>query len=221
MFLDSPLKRVFLIEENFLLSQSLCEGLARTDQFRTRTHDGQGRTLLDNIELYDANVVILDPANLAWRPAQLSSHVKERVPECQMIAYLSPAQEHLAHECLQAGFGGVVSRKGTFQQLLAAIHTALDDGVYIDEAFIAAPQRPGIGLEKRLSDREQVVLAHIARGLSHKEIAQAMGLSIKTVETYKYRGLDKLGVSSRSAVVECALRNNWLGNLSPSDRQAL
>lgn len=212
--MNSPLKRVFLIEENFLLAQSLSEGFARTDQFRSRTHDGHGGTLFDEIELYNPHVVIVDPANLAWRPAQLSSHVTERVFNCQLIAYLSPTQEHLAHECLQASFGGVVSQKGTLEQLLTAIHTALEDGVYVDEAFIAAPKQPGIGLEKQLSDREQVVLAHIAHGLSHKEIAQAMGLSIKTVETYKYRGLDKLGVSSRSAVVECALRNNWLGNIS-------
>ena len=64
--------------------------------------------------------------------------------------------------------------------------------------------------EDELSEREAEVVRLIARGFSNKEIAAQLGLSSKTVETYKARSLEKLGLSSRSDLVSYAVQRGWL-----------
>lgn len=66
---------------------------------------------------------------------------------------------------------------------------------------------------KPLTDREEDVLRRIARGYGNKEIARDLGLSVKTVETYKGRGLEKLGIKSRVDLVRYASRRGWLTGL--------
>jgi DNA-binding NarL/FixJ family response regulator len=61
-----------------------------------------------------------------------------------------------------------------------------------------------------LSERESTVLRLIARGFSNKEIARRLSLSVKTVETYKSRMMDKVGFRSRPEVVAFAAAQGWL-----------
>jgi len=65
-----------------------------------------------------------------------------------------------------------------------------------------------------LSDRETEVLRLIAQGHSNKEIAAHLELSVKTVETYKARSMEKLGLTGRSDIVRLALEEGWLRNPS-------
>ena len=72
------------------------------------------------------------------------------------------------------------------------------------------PARGGVGGGADLSDRESEVVRLIAQGYSNKEIAAQLKLSVKTVETYKTRSMEKLGVRSRVDIVRYASRRGWL-----------
>ena len=61
-----------------------------------------------------------------------------------------------------------------------------------------------------LSEREEEVIRFIAEGFSNKEIAARLSLSVKTVETYKTRSLEKLGLRSRADIVRYAVQQGWL-----------
>ena len=72
-----------------------------------------------------------------------------------------------------------------------------------------------------LSEREREVLTLLARGYSNREIAGDLSLSVKTVETYKVRVGEKLGLRSRAEMVQYALRQGWLNetlSLTPPAR---
>lgn len=77
-------------------------------------------------------------------------------------------------------------------------------------SFTAGRSRDRAALVAPLSERERNVLQLIARGYSNKEISAALGISTKTVETYKARGIEKLGLTSRVAIVRYALEQGWL-----------
>lgn len=64
-----------------------------------------------------------------------------------------------------------------------------------------------------LSEREADVLRLVAQGYSGKEIAAQIGVSLKTVESYKTRGLEKLGIESRADIVRYAALKGWLQDL--------
>ena len=66
-----------------------------------------------------------------------------------------------------------------------------------------------------LSEREKEVLILLAWGYSNKEIAGDLGLSVKTVETYRVRISEKLGLRSRTEIVQYALRQGWLNEAYP------
>jgi two-component system response regulator NreC len=64
--------------------------------------------------------------------------------------------------------------------------------------------------EAPLSPREEEVLRLLAQGLSHKEVAEKLGISEKTVATYRERGMEKLGLASRSELLRYAARKGWI-----------
>ena len=66
-----------------------------------------------------------------------------------------------------------------------------------------------------MSEREKEVLIQLAWGYSNKEIAAQLNLSVKTVETYKVRTGEKLGLRSRTEMVQYALRQGWMNESSP------
>ena len=90
-------------------------------------------------------------------------------------------------------------------------------GVYLDPALAGRVVEGYVGeaaaggtAAVELSDREAEVLRLIAQGFANKEIAARLGVSIKTVETYKARSMQKLGLNSRVDIIRYALGRGWL-----------
>jgi DNA-binding CsgD family transcriptional regulator len=77
------------------------------------------------------------------------------------------------------------------------------------DARLVASDESAVGTE--LSDREAEALRLIALGYSSKEIAAQFKVSVKTVETYKARALEKLHIKSRVDIVRYAIRRGWIG----------
>jgi DNA-binding NarL/FixJ family response regulator len=101
--------------------------------------------------------------------------------------------------------------------LLRAIHAVAAGGTYLDPAIAGkvigtghgASRSPG-GPTVELSERETDVLRLIANGHSNKEISARLAISVKTIETYKARAMEKLGFKTRVDVVRHAASKGWL-----------
>jgi DNA-binding NarL/FixJ family response regulator len=121
---------------------------------------------------------------------------------------------------LASGGSGYILKGAASEELILAIHQVAAGHSYVrisvgDEGLrgVASAWEPPPS--SRLSVRERQVLAGVARGFTSREIAEQLGLGVKTVETYRTRLYDKLGLSGRAALVEYALR---VGLLSPGER---
>ena len=105
--------------------------------------------------------------------------------------------------------------------LLHGIRAAGSGGVYLDPAIAASfltmvkhtQGPPGGSGEPQLAPREAEVIRLIALGFSIKEIAAELGVTTKSVETYKARGCEKLQLTTRAHIVRFAAANGWLPNL--------
>jgi two-component system, NarL family, response regulator NreC len=125
---------------------------------------------------------------------------------------------------LAAGASGYVLKRSVDAELLAAIRAVHRGGVFVDPSMAGVFVRDvlvesgGKGRSKKvLSDRELQVLGLVARGYSSPQIAEQIFLSVKTVETYRARFADKLGLRTRSDIVRFAVQ---MGLLTPQTLEA-
>jgi two-component system response regulator NreC len=123
---------------------------------------------------------------------------------------------------LAAGASGYVLKKSVDADLLSAIRAVYRGRTYVDselaevlvrDAFSdGIPDRAGSAARSVLSDRELQVLKLVAEGFSSREISEQIYVSTKTVETYRARFAEKLGLKSRAQIVRYALNHGLLAS---------
>lgn len=144
----------------------------------------------------------------------LAAGIKTRV-----LMLTMHANEEYALRVLQAGAHGFVVKEDPSQELVTAIHAVAANGTYVSPAIskrlptrITQEQdRPNV--LAALSDRELQVLKRFAEGFTTGQIARDLYLSVKTVETYRARLLDKFGLQTTVDLIRFALRNGVIEDL--------
>ena len=147
-------------------------------------------------------------------------HIKGARPEARILALTMHDDEGYLRAVLEAGGAGYVLKRAADTELLSAIRAVWQGGTYLHPehtrlllggASPKAAQETSDDLIEQLSHREQQVLRLIALGYTSQQVADRLGLSVKTVETYKSRLMTKLGLVGRSALVRYALQRGLLG----------
>ena len=162
------------------------------------------------------DVVVLDVSMPGMDGATATEEIARRCPGTRVIALT--AHEDRAHlsRLMQAGAAGYVLKRGAADELVRAIRTVASGSTYVDPVLagsvLRAPEPPAAAAAAPapLSEREEEVVRRIAWGESNKQIAAGLGISTKTVETYKARIADKLGLRARTDIVRYAVRQGWL-----------
>jgi DNA-binding NarL/FixJ family response regulator len=150
---------------------------------------------------------------------QVAHQLKEGSPGTKVLALTVHEDRSYLRELLETGARGYVLKRAAAEELIRAIRSVADGDVYVDprmaskmvSGFVA--QKASDGTPARtLSGREAKVLRLLATGYTNREIAEQMALSVKTVETYKARSMEKLGLRSRVDIVRFATHAGWLGD---------
>jgi two-component system response regulator NreC len=164
------------------------------------------------------DVVVMDISMPGMDGAEATETLARECPAVRVIALTAHDDRAHVTRLLQAGAVGYVLKRAAAEELVRAIRTVGSGGTYVDPVLAGAmlrrsaqPFRPAAaGDAEPLSDREEEVLRRTAWGESNKEIAGSLGISTRTVETYKARIADKLGLRSRTEMVRYALQRGWL-----------
>ncbi len=123
-------------------------------------------------------------------------------------------EDPYALQSIQAGASGYLNKKMVSKELLSAINCILDGKKYINQSYLETlpygtplAKTPKSSIES-LSTREFEVYSLIASGVASKEIAEKLGLSQKTISTYRTRILEKLSLSNTSQLIHFALQDS-------------
>ncbi len=179
---------------------------------------GDGQAALEKALELHPDILVLDISLPHINGVKVIQQLLKAEPELKVLALSAHAEKSSLRELLEAGVSGYVTKHAPAKDLINAIHVAAQGGVYLDYA-IAGPllQEPAARLaprrrrkENTLSMREAEIVRLIAQGHRNKEIASQLELSVKTVETYKARAMEKLGVQNRVELVRYALERGWL-----------
>jgi len=159
------------------------------------------------------DVVILDISMPGVGGAEATVCLHAECPEVRVVALTAYEDRGYLNRLLAAGAVGYILKRSAADELVQAIRQTAAGQRYLDPALAADVPHPGIrphGSTAELSDREAQVLRLLAQGLLLKEIAARLDVSVKTIETYRGRAMEKLGLRSRADVVRHAVRQGWL-----------
>lgn len=163
------------------------------------------------------DVLVMDLSMPVLGGADAAVRVKRDCPDVKILALTVHEERVYLTQLLRAGASGYVLKRAAPSELVNAVRTVASGGTYIDPAVASTLVEGYLDAEKAiaqpdtLSEREHQVLVGVARGFSNKELAASLGLSVKTVETYRTRVAEKLGLRSRVDIVRYAAKQGWLG----------
>jgi DNA-binding NarL/FixJ family response regulator len=162
------------------------------------------------------NVAVLDLTIPGLDGLEMVRSFLAASPDCRALAIVAQEDSAYLHQLLDAGVAGYVSKRSSAAELLCGIQSVGQGGLYCDPAIASrtpartATQSNERGTVTELSTREIEVLKLAAAGHSNKTIAAKLQIGSKSVETYKARGMAKLGFHTRVEVVRFALSQGWL-----------
>ncbi|MBX6772863.1 MAG: response regulator transcription factor [Chloroflexi bacterium] len=152
------------------------------------------------------DITLPDGSGLDLIPALVAA-----VPGIRIIVLTMHEGEEYFFQALRAGAAGYVVKSGDAEHILAALRAVLEGGVYLYPTLARTLvgrhlQEQGGRAPPDLSPREQEVLRLIAEGLSNKEIAARLSISVTTAQTHRNRIMEKLGLHTAVELVRYAIR---------------
>ena len=162
------------------------------------------------------DVVLLDLSLPQLSGIEATKQILAAEPRLRILAVTAHEEAAFARSLLDAGAAGYALKRSACDELVRAVRIVAGGGTYVDPliagALVGVGQRssnlPGAAVS--LSEREAEVIRLIAQGHTSKEMASSLGLSPRTLETYKARAMSKLNLRSRADLIRYALRSGWL-----------
>lgn len=180
---------------------------------------GDGDAACRVTQALSPDVLVIDLSMPVLGGAEATERIRHDCPGVKVLALTVHEERVYLTQLLRAGASGYVLKRAAAGDLVRAVRAVASGAIYIDpamagslvEGYLDGQDVATQTVHGPLSDRERDVLMRIAQGFSNKEIAAELRLSVKTVETYKARVAEKLGLRSRVEIVRYAAQQGWLG----------
>lgn len=161
------------------------------------------------------DIVVLDLNMPGGNGLEALKQIKLDHPQLPVLILSMYPEDQYAVRTIRAGAAGYLNKESAPEELVQAIHKILHGGEYIsadvaDELVQYARHEDDQPLHKHLSDREFQVLCLIASGKEVKEISSELGLSAKTISTYRARLLEKMNMKTNAELTHYAIQNGLI-----------
>jgi DNA-binding NarL/FixJ family response regulator len=180
-----------------------------------------GPQALELIRATQPDIAIIDISLPEMSGILLARQLAEHCPDVRVIILTQHEGRAYLRQALEAGAKGYVLKKSAARCLVNAIRGVWVGGLYVDPPMAAhvflesrkpSPPNATNGM-RHLTGRESEVLKLLAMGLTAKEVAGHLGLSLSSIETYKTRAVGKAGLNTRAEIVRYASAQGWLTSI--------
>jgi DNA-binding NarL/FixJ family response regulator len=203
--------RMVIADDHSLLRSGLARLFKGEFQIVAETSDGE--STVSAVDRLRPDVLLLDLYMPRCEPTELVSQFVREHPGMRIVMLTGTADHSGLPGLLGLGVSAIVLKGSGVARLREAIARALEQRVYVDpELRLAAP-----ALTPCLTPRESEVMELLVHGNSYREIGSQLHLGERTVETYRRRIADKLGVRSRAELVAYALRHKLVQPVADAD----
>lgn len=210
--------RIFLADDHAIIREGLRSLINAQADMTVVGETDNGRAAWLEAKALSPDVVVMDISMPELSGAKATELLKRDCPQTHVLVLTVHSDQGYLHQLLKAGASGFVLKRAAAHELIKAIRAVVSGETYLDPTIVSnmvgsyvRKQSAREGMPQGdLSEREKEVLRFIALGYSNKEIAAQLDISVRTVETYKVRLMEKLNFHSRTQIVRYALLQGWL-----------
>lgn len=197
--------RVVLADDHIMVREALAGMLGAAPGVEVVGVAADGREALAQVQALRPDVLILDVRMPDMNGIEAATRMRKVAPRCRVLALSALGDECFVKQMVEAGAKGYVLKSEPLTTLVEAVRRVHAGGTWLPTTALAptpSPTRPGRTLFSR---REREVLAYLAAGQRGSQIAERLGVAIKTVDTYRRRMMAKLGLQSQAELVRYAV----------------
>ena len=207
--------RLLLADDHVMMREGLKALLTKEADFTVVGEAENGKALVTLAQKTSAQVVIMDVAMPDLNGIEATRKLLKLIPHSKVIALSGHANGEFVREMLKAGASAYVVKSRAYEELVWAIREVMKGKKYLSpevaqgvvDAYVevasASRENPAFVV---LTDRERETLQLIAEGKSTKEVADGMGVSVKTIETHRHNIMEKLNLHSVAELTKYAIR---------------
>lgn len=203
--------KIFMVDDHAVVRAGIRMLLEAHTNLEVVGEAKSGEEAISKARAKDPDIVLIDLSLPGMNGIDTTRVLKDMCPETRFIALSMHEDPEYVQGFLEAGGSGYVPKSSLETQLIDAIGAVSRGEYYAPARLLAELAREMAGPDPyrnvKLTKREIEVIKQIALGCTYKEIADMLGISEKTVATYRERAAEKLGVKSRAELVRWALEH--------------
>ncbi len=205
--------RILLADDHSIVRAGLRRIIEDSGDIEVVAEAADGREAVEKVHETMPDVAVIDISMPVLDGLEVVSQIHHYYPKMPILILTMHEEEQYVFRGISAGAKGYITKRSAPEQMVNAIRKVHAGGRYLsDTAAESLASRLASGTQERLpldtlSNREIQVLRHLALGKTTREIAEAYHISIKTVDTYRYRLLKKLNLRNNADLSRFAMQN--------------
>ncbi|MCW1885155.1 response regulator transcription factor [Luteolibacter flavescens] len=208
--------RILLVDDHPMIRERLVELIEREADFEVCGEAEDRHEALDLVAAVHPHLAIVDLTLKSSLGMELIKDLQARYPEVKVLVVSMQDEMIYAERCIHAGARGYITKQQASRHVMKAIRHVLSGGIYLSEAMThqvlersmrknSSASREPLEIVSKLADRELQVFELVGKGLSTRQIADLLFLDTKTIETYRSRIKEKLGLKDGPELLQRAI----------------
>ena len=202
---DNTIINIMLVDDHPLVRDGLRARLEASPHLAVVAEAGNADDALQLAATCRPDLVLMDINMRGGSGLEATARFRQQFPDVAVLILSMHDKLEYVSQAMQAGARGYVLKDAPGKDIVLAIDTVMAGGIYYSAALARQLARPLVQ-ETQLTLREQQVLQHLALGEANKQIARALDLSVRTVETHRLNIKRKLGIEGQAELIRFAVR---------------
>lgn len=202
--------KVLIVDDHPMVAEGIQSILESYDDIRVVGSLTDGREAVEQMRQLAPDVVLMDLNMPRLGGLSATELILEQNPATRIVILTMHDSPEYISSALSHGAVGYILKDVPTDEIKQAIDAVMQGKTYLCTGAAGSLNPKGAGARESLTGREQTILLELAQGKSNKEVAQALDISVRTVETHRKNIKRKLGISSTAGLTRYALEHGVL-----------
>lgn len=209
--------RILIVDDHDIIRRGLKDLLSGEPGWEVCAEAKTGKEAVVLAEQLKPQIVVMDISMPDLNGLEAARRIHKALPKAGILILTMHFSDQLVREVIEAGARGYILKSDADRDLVAAVDSIANRRTFFTSrasemllgngAPAASNVEPSLPLRSRLTSREREIVQLLAEGKSSKEVAVALGISVKTAETHRANIMRKLEIHSISELVRYAVKN--------------